>query len=241
MAFLVTMTDLGIYDFTIKCLLILDFVISALFNSFFPKILSKTAGEKVAKTSIEINRYYNGLTAAIMIMVCGAILTLPVAITLLVKKPGYGDSIYLIPFASLVFLLRGMRFYFGLPYSVMKYNKPFPIIFLIVSSAKVVLSILLIQRFGIYGAIGATIGSSSLEILLVWLWMKDRFSYTFNPYKLIVAPLTLLATILLLEPWLGRTYPIPVHLGYAMLTAISLVWLYRNELPLLNLNKVLKG
>lgn len=241
MAVMIAMVDLGVYDFTIKCLLILDFLISGLFNSFFPKILARTSGQEVDRTSIEINRYYNGLTAAIMMMVAGSILVLPVLITLFVKRPGYGESAYLVPYASLVFLLRAMRFYFGLPYSLKKYNKPFPIIFLIVSATKIGLSIFLIGRFGIFGAAGATVICSALEILLVWGWMKNRFHYTFNTYKLLIAPLSLMAVILLVEPWLGSTYPIVAHLSYVLLTGICLLWVYRNELPLLDVNKILKG
>lgn len=240
-AAIISMTDLGVYDFTIKCLLVLDFVISGIFNSFFPKILSHSSDQALAGSSIEINRYYHGLTAAIMIMVSGTILVLPVLITVLVKKPGYSESVDFVPYASLVFLLRGMKFFFGLPYNTMKHSKPLPVIFMIVAVGKVAVSYLLIKQFGIYGAIAATVMAAGGEVVLLWLWMRAKFAYFFNPLKLIIGPLLLMVTVLVSEPLLHFSFPWQAHLGYVLLTCLLLVWLYRKEIVLLDIRKILRS
>ncbi len=233
MALMITMTDLGVYDFTIKCLLLLDFVIAAVVNSFFPKILSRTSGQILDRSSLEINRYYHGLTAVIMLMVSGTILILPILITAFVRKPGYDQAINFVPYASLVFLLRGMRFFFGLPYSIRKDSKPLPVIFMIVSAGKVTLSFLLIRQFGIYGAIGATLAATALEVVLLWLWMRKKFDYTFNPLKLVVGPLLIMMTVLIAEPLISNSFTLIAHGCYLLLTVLLLAWLYRNELKLI--------
>jgi O-antigen/teichoic acid export membrane protein len=241
MVMLITTFDLGIYDFTLKCLVVMDFVISGLYNSFFPKILSKSADHAVEGSSVEINRYFHGLTAVIMIMVSGTILVLPILISLFVKKPGYDESINFIPYASLVFLLRGMKFFFGMPYNVMKHSKPLPVIFLIICVVKVMLSYLLIKQFSLYGAIAATLVTSGLEIILLWLWMKGRFSYFFNPLKLIFGPLLLMLAILILEPIFHISFGWQVHVFYVLLASLLLAWLYRKELALFDFQKMIKG
>jgi len=244
MAAIISMSDLGVYDFTIKCLLVLDFVISGMFNSFFPKILSRSSEQALEGSSIEINRYFHGLTAAIMMMVSGTIFVLPLLITLitvLLKKPDYAESVQFVPYASLVFLLRGMKFFFGMPYNTMKHSRPLPVIFLIVSAGKVVLSYLLIKQFGIYGAIGATLVAGGVEVVLLWLWMRARFSYFFNALKLIVGPLLLLVTVLVSEPLLRFSFQWLAHLGYVLLTVLLLLWLYRKEIVLLDIRKMLNS
>ena len=237
LAVMVLMSDLGVYDFTIKCLLVIEFVSAAMLNSFFPKIIARSAQNRIEGTSIEINRYYHGLTAAIMLMVSGTILVLPILIGIFVNKPGYRSSADLVPFASLVFLLRGMKFYFSLPYSLRKDSKPLPVIFLIVSVCKIIISIGLIKRFGIYGAVFATLISSGFEIVLFWLWRRRMFNYFFNPLKLIVAPLLLMAAVLTIEPW----YPFSIwqaHLFYVALAFGLLAWLYRREIVLIDFRKL---
>ncbi len=231
MAFLIAMTALGVYDFTIKCLSVLDLVIAGIVNAFFPKILSQAAGQNIQGTSTEINKYYHGLTALIMMMVSATIFVLPILISWFVKKPGYQDAINYVPYASLVFLFRGMRNYFGLPYSTKKYSKPLPVIFAIVAIIKTALSWVLIREYGIYGAIAATVFAGGGEIILLWAWMKDRFKYVFNPFKLIGAPLLLLAFVIAFEPLLGNSYGWQLHVGYLILTAVMLLWFYRREIP----------
>jgi O-antigen/teichoic acid export membrane protein len=241
LALLVVMSDLGVYDFTIKCLLVIDFVIGAMVNSFLPKILKQSSAQTVDGSSIVINRYYNGLTAVIMLMVSGTILVLPILMTWYVTyatKPGYLSSAQLVPWASLVFLLRGMRYFFSLPYNVQKDSKPLPVIFLIVSAVKVVMSYFLILRWGLYGAIFATLISSGFEIVLFWSWKRNQFHFFFNPLKLIGGPVFLMAVILLIEPWAKGQWVWQVHLFYAILTTGLLLWLYRKEIVLIDLKKI---
>jgi O-antigen/teichoic acid export membrane protein len=166
-------------------------------------------------------------------------LALPVLLTWFVKKSGYDAAVHFVPYASLVFLLRGMKFYFGLPYNTMKHSRPLPVIFMIVSVCKVVLSYLLIKQFGIYGAIAATLVAAGGEIVLLWLWMRAKFTYFFNPLKLIIGPLLLMVTVLISEPLLHFSYQWQAHLAYVILTAMLLVWLYRKEIVPLDIRKIL--
>jgi len=103
------------------------------------------------------------------------------------------------------------------------------------------LGYLLIKQFGIYGAIAATLIAAGGEVVLLWLWMKSTFLYFFNPLKLIVGPLLVMATVLACEPWL-RIAPVwPLHIGYVVLTALLLLWLYRKEIILLDIRKLLRS
>jgi len=69
--------------------------------------------------------------------------------------------------------------------------------------------------------------------------MRAKFTYFFNPLKLIFGPLLLMVTVLVSEPLLHFSYQWQAHLAYVILTAMLLVWLYRKEIVLLDVGKIL--
>ena len=110
-----------------------------------------------------------------------------------------------------------------------------------VACGKAALSWWLIKVFGIYGAIAATLVASALEVILLWVWMKDKFDYNFNPLKLIIGPLVLMCAVITVEPLLQYSYGWQAHIGYALLTSLLLVWLYRKEIVLLDIRKIISS
>jgi O-antigen/teichoic acid export membrane protein len=229
MVILVATADLGVYDFTIKCLLILDFVIAAVYNSFFPKVLSLASDQERKGTTPEINRYFHGLTSIVLILISFSIVTLPELLAF--TKPEYAVSAYFIPWLALIYVMRPIRYYFSLPYNILKESKPLPIIFLLVSIAKLGLSVLLIRDYSIFGALTATLVGTLLETILMGTWMRHRFSFIFNWKKILLAPALFMIMVLVLEP-LAHPYSFWIHVIYFITTVLLLAWLYRKEVPL---------
>jgi O-antigen/teichoic acid export membrane protein len=228
----VTAADLGVYDFTLKCLLLLDFIISGLYNSFFPKILAQNSDSQIEGSSIIINRYFHGLTAAIMLMISGTILVLPLLIGWFVTKPDYLRSVELVPYMSLIYLPRALKLYFAMPYNLMKFSRPLPIIFLIVSALKLALSYLFIRQFSIYGAVLATFICQLVEIKLLHTWIHKHYVFQTNWKKMFWLPTMLILLVLVLEPIKG-SFQVWIHLIYLIFTCLILLWSYRNELALI--------
>jgi O-antigen/teichoic acid export membrane protein len=100
-----------------------------------------------------INRYYHGLTAVVMLLICGSMLTLPWAIELFVKRAEYHEAIRYIPYLGILYLFRCARLFFTVPYGILKYTKPLPVIYMIVSGLKIALIFLLVGSMNIYGVI----------------------------------------------------------------------------------------
>lgn len=231
-----TMADVGAYDFVWKCLLVIELIIGGLYNSFYPRVISSLAKQETKTSTPEINRYYHGLTAAIMLLVSGAIFVLPLLQHLGLMKPEYKDSLKYVPYMGLIYLIRGMRFYFALPYGALKYTKPLPVIYLLISVVKIALMLVFIRQHGIMAVIGASLVSSVLETIFLRYQIRDKFNFRFNAWKIIVAPLLLGALIVTLE----RTLPINedlLHGLYVFFSLLVLLWLYRNELRLLVFKK----
>src|SRR5947207_3988635 len=88
--------QVGIYDLAAKCVSAIDFVLTGFYQSFFPKVLGITALQTEKKTTVEINRYYNGLTAVTILLVVLCIFAMPVVLIGLLQwfnKPVYLEVI----------------------------------------------------------------------------------------------------------------------------------------------------
>ena len=238
MLFFLPLADVGIYDFSVKCLIPIELIMNSLHTTIYPKVVSAVMEQQDKKSTLAINRYYHGLTAVIMLIVCGSILLLPIVIQLAIEvlsaKPEYLEAIQYAPYIAGIYFFKTMRLYFAAPYGILKYTKPLPVIYLVVSAIKIGLIVVLINRFNIYAIIIASFVSAVVEIILLRTRLEGRFQFKFNLFKIVMAPTILLLLILLLEPWVGRHQPVVVHLSYVIGCAGLLWWAYRNEIKLIN-------
>lgn len=243
MVFFLPMSSVGVYDFAIKCLLGIEFLMSGLHSSFYPKVVKEIMEQKTKGSSPTINRYYNGLIAVIMLVVCAAIFILPFGVEWLAdqfNKPGYKDSMEFIPYIALLYLFRCVRLFFGYPYSVLKYTKPLPLIYFAAAVVKIAGMLILIKHYGVMGVVLAGMMSQVVEMILLYRQVKDRFLFHFNVVKVVVAPLVVFIVILLLELILPKDFRIGAHVSYLLLCFLLLVWVYRNELKQIDLNRIIK-
>jgi len=234
MLFFLSLADVGVYDFAIKCLIPIELLMNSLHSSFYPRVVSAVMAQSEKGSSPEINRYYHGLTAVVMLLICGSILFLPWAIEVFVSKPDYHEAIQYVPYLAVIYFFRTMRLFFSVPYGILKYSRPLPLIYLVVSVLKIALMTLLISRLTIFGVIMASLISALVEIILLKKSLKNMFQFKFNLFKIVLAPLILLVLIIVMEPVIGLQYPNPTHLFYLMSCGGLLWWAYRNEIQLIN-------
>jgi O-antigen/teichoic acid export membrane protein len=231
------MSELGVYDFAMKCMLAIDFVIGGLYNSFYPKVIGTIMGQEKKEATIQTNRYYHGLTAVIMLLVCLATPGFEFISRIGLIKSGYEAAVVYIPLIGVVYLLRSMRYYFALPYGALKHSKPLPWIYLVVSVVKVGIFLVLGYKLGVMAVILSSMISTILEVILLRQFIQDRFTFKVNVMKLVVAPLALAAAVL-------TTFFIAGEINYLaqiiflVACLAMLFWLYRNELRQLNFAKI---
>ncbi|HEV8511831.1 MAG TPA: polysaccharide biosynthesis C-terminal domain-containing protein, partial [Cyclobacteriaceae bacterium] len=226
--------QIGIYDFASKCLQAIEFVLVGFYNSFFPKVLGITALQVEKKSTVEINRYYNGFTAVAILLVTLCILGFPIVINLFVKKQGYLDALHWIPFIAVTYLLRSMRFYVAMPYAALKYSKPLPFFYAFIVAIKIASMFILIPMYGIMGLIIATWIGYCVEVVILYFGVRKKFEIRFNAFKLIVAPVSMALVIVILEPLMASKFELLTHLSYVIIAVMVLAWAYRNELKIFN-------
>ena len=240
-AFFLPLSQVGVYSFAVQCLMVIEFVVNGLFASFYPKVVGSVMDQEKKVATPEVNRYYYGLTAVILLLVAFSILLFPVVVKLLVTKSAYLLSIPLIPFLSMIYIFKGLRMYFSIPYGILKYTKPLPGIYLAVSAVKVAGMFFLIDIMGVYGVILSALISLWLEIFLLYEWGRPRFRYKFNGFKLIGLPVALALIIAAFEWWFGGSNALLIHIGYVLFCIVALFWVYRNEIKLIHPAKIFRN
>lgn len=235
MVFFLPLDRVGVYDFAFKCMLVVEFSLNGLFNSFYPKVLSKVAAQQVKGTSIEINRYFHGLTAAAVLVVAGCIFLFPVILGLFEIKPGYLQALVVIPFIGLVYLLKPLRLYVAMPYSALKYTKPLPLYYLVVTAFKIGVMVAAIPLYGIDGVIMASAAALIVEILLLYSGSRNRFAFNnLNMYKLVAVPVVFGLIVLVTELSGIAVSETVIHFVYVVVALALLLWVYRNEFRLID-------
>jgi O-antigen/teichoic acid export membrane protein len=234
MLLFLSLSDVGVYVFATQCLIALELLMNSLHSSFYSKVVSAVMELPEKQSTPSINRYYHGLTAIIMLAVCTGVLLLPWAIETFVQKQSYQATIPYLPFLATIYFFRTMRLYFTVPYGILKYTKPLPIVYVIVAVIKIVLMIFLMPSHGVFGVIAAALISAALEIFLLRNSIKQMFHFRFNFFKIVGAPMVLFVLILVLEPIMGQSHPYTIHFIYLVSCGGLLWWAYRNEIQLLN-------
>lgn len=225
-----SLATIGVYDFVIKCLVVIEILTNSLHNSFLPKVVGTITLQPTKQSTIEINRYYYGLTAITMIMVCCCIFIYPILFNFLELKQGYSETILIFPYIALTFIPRSIRYYYAVPFGILKYTKPLPLISTLVSVVKIGLMVWWIPLYGIPGIVSATLLSLLVEMIILRWTLENRFRFQYNWYKLVMAPGLLVIIILILEPTYAQQFSWQIHLLYLVLTGVLLAWVYRNEL-----------
>lgn len=235
MVFFLPLQQVGVYDFAFKCMLVIEIALSGLFNSFYPKVIGKVAEQKQKGTTIEINRYYHGLTAAAVLVVAGCIFLYPLAFGFFYIQPGYRDALIVMPLIGIIYLLRPLRMYVSMPFSVLKYSKPLPLYYLVVTSVKIGVMILSLPVLKLYGVILASACALVVEIILLCSGSRGRFAFNnFNVHKMVLAPMVFGFIILvteILDPPVNQQL---IHMGYLGFGVLLLLWIYRNELRMID-------
>jgi O-antigen/teichoic acid export membrane protein len=234
------LSQIGIYDLTVKVVTAIEFVLSGFYNSFFPKVLGIVALQTEKRTTIEINRYYNGLTAVTILLVGLCIFFFPIIIEWFITKPGYLEAIPWIPFVAVTYLLRTIRFYVTMPYAAIRYQKPLPFFYVLIVAAKIGAMLFLIPRYGIMGVLLSTWIGYGIEAIVLYFGIRSKFLFKVNGFKTVIAPMLMALVIVILEPWFGSESPLLVHGAYLIFGVGLLAWGYRNELKVFQLSKIIK-
>jgi len=227
--FMTDPTYVGIYDFGVKLVLGIELLLVGLVNVVNPKVYTIWKDQNLHGSTVEVNRYYNGLTAFILILIPLFVLLAPILIPLVIKKEIYYQAFNLLAILAAGYASRIWFYMFMAPLMFFKRTKVMPRIFAISALFEILAAIFMIQWFGLMGAVWVNFLVKPLQALLLYYESRKVFHYHFNRWKIIYLPVIFMAVVIVTEVFVTESTQFLVHSGQLILSLV-LVWLaFRKE------------
>ncbi len=221
--------DVGVYDFALKCTTIVEFAALGLLSSVNPQVYQIWKNKKLKESSKEENRYHHVFSMANMLIIALNILLLPFVIHLFVKNEGFYESIKYLPVLLVSFIFRGTFNLLMNPIYYFKKTNVLPRIFSISALIQIGSGILLVNYFGIWGAVWSYFLVKPIQLIFVWMESRKYFTFRFNSIKIIVMPLLYCIAVIFLFQF--TSYSLLIKNIAQMVFAVLLIFIvYRNEI-----------
>jgi O-antigen/teichoic acid export membrane protein len=226
-------SDVGIYDFIVKCTLIIDFVLNGLSSAVTPKIFNILKNQKITSNTTEMNHYFNGFIFVTLLLVPFIVVIIPLVIPVIIKKHDYYAGFQYVSLLGLGFLARSLYLMYIIPLYYFKKTTSLPIALLGSAIIQVSLSVIGIKEFGIIGAVWANFLSRPLQALFLYFAARRVFTFRFNFFKQLYLPIfygviTIISYFIFREKHLIQVYGIQMIIVY-----IAIAFVFRKELPTL--------
>ncbi|MFN3939997.1 MAG: lipopolysaccharide biosynthesis protein [Chitinophagales bacterium] len=226
-----TAADVGIYDFALKCVLLIEITQTSIAQTLNPRIYDIWTKDKLRASTQDENRLHHVFTLLSVVMISLCILLLPLVVQLLVRNADYYQVFTYLPVLCISFVFRPM--YNALFNVAIFYKKTIalPRVLFISSVIQIIAAVLLIQQFGIWGAVWSYVMVKPLQVILFWVEVRTLFAFQFNSYKIIWLPLfystfvILIFTVIdVLPMWQNAILQLVVAGG-------AVAYAFKNELP----------
>jgi O-antigen/teichoic acid export membrane protein len=211
------MNDVGIYDIAIKFTLFIEFTQNGLCNAINPKIYHLWKDGNLTHSTPEENKYHHLFTLVTIMLVALSIFGLPILVTLIVKNQAYYAALTYIPYIAAGCAFRAIYNIFTNPVYYFKKTSLLPRMFVVSAFIQVVLGIVLIKYFGVWGAIWSTLLVKPMQIIVLWMGTKELFDFKFNITKVIILPVVYIVGMFAI-------YQLPGGGNYIIPGSLQLVW-----------------
>ncbi len=220
----------AIFSFAVKIALMIDIVQIGLSNTIHPKVYNIWKDGNLNRSTVEVNRYYNGFTALTLLMIPVITIVIPLLVPLIVKNPVYYQSFAFLPILTLGYVTRGWYFLFLAPLFYFKKTKVLPRILFFSALFQVVSGYLLIRSFGLMGAVIASSLNKPVQAFFIYMESRKVFHFSFNKWKIIYLPVIYIIVVLASEFFVNDQNRLLIGTG-RFFVACGLVWfVYRNEI-----------
>lgn len=142
----------------------------------------------------------------------------------------YSQTYLIFSLLNISFVTRGLYNYFLVPIYFHKKTRVLPKIYAYTTVVQIIISVILIKYFNIWGAIWANLITKIIQDIFLFNESRKFFTFNFNVIKLIILPLLVLVIIIVCEYFASANNIHIIHL-IELLMSFALVWLvYRKEL-----------
>jgi O-antigen/teichoic acid export membrane protein len=228
--FFMTKEDIAIFDFAVKCTLLIEFMLRGFGSMMMPKVYEMMTNQRLTSTTPELNKYFSSYTAVTLLAIPLITLTIPLLLPIIVFKPAYNQSFLFLSILSISFVFTGLSGYFQAPIYFFKKTKLLPKIYVFSAIFQLIITVFLIKYQGLWGAVFASLITKIIQNIFLYLEAKKLFTYTFNVTKFVVLPMVVIVFIVISDTFLSLKNIHWIHLSQLVFTTLLVTLIYRREL-----------
>ena len=228
--FMIDPTYVGIFDFAVKLSMGIALIHTGLVNTIQPKVFNIWKDKGLKESTSDVNRYYNAFTAITLLVLPLVTIAIPLLVPLVIRNHIYYQAFAFIGILCLGYATSPAFYLFLAPVFYFKKTKVLPKVFLYSAVIQLVMSSLLVWKFGLMGAVFSHFLIKPIQAIFVFYESRKFFTYHLNLWKLIYLPaLVIISGLLLYSFSPDKTGLIPGCIQ--LLITFVLVYLsYRREL-----------
>jgi O-antigen/teichoic acid export membrane protein len=227
---LMTPEDIALFDFAVKCTLLVEFALNGLSSTIMPYVFELIKDKDLRSSTPELNKYFSSFTALSLIGIPFFILIIPLVLPLFQIQADYFEAFIFIAVLGIGFVSRGLYNYFLAPIYFYKHTRVLPKVYLITAIVQITLSIVFIKMWGLWGLTWSMLISKVLQNAFLFLEAKRFFKFSFNTTKLIWLPLVNIIMICACEAFFSYETLHWKHTLQFFLSFITVFAIYRNEI-----------
>jgi len=226
--YFMTLQDVAILGLVIQFTLLVEFVLNGLGSSIAPKIFGIIKDQDLKGSTPELNKYFSGFNAFALLLIPASTFFIPLILPFLISKD-YEASYIFLSVLNIGFASRGLYNYFLTPIYLFKKTSILPRMYLITAVFQIIISIILIKYFGIWGAVAANLFTKIIQNYLLYLAARKFFTFKFSTMKFIWLPLFVTTLLIFSEYFITQQNLNLIRLSQMVFTYLLVYLFYRNE------------
>ncbi len=226
--YFMTLNDVAIFGLVLQLTLLVEFLLNGMSSAIIPKVFGLITDKKLTGSTPELNKYFSGFNAFALIVIPASTFFIPLLLPVLISKD-YEASFFFLAMLNIGFASRGLYNYFLTPIYLFKKTSVLPKMYLITAFLQIIISIVLIKHFGIWGAVAANLITKVIQNLLLFLASRKFFKYEFNVFKFIWLPLIVTLVIISSEYFVTVSSMHIIRLAQMAFSYLMVYIFYRNE------------
>jgi O-antigen/teichoic acid export membrane protein len=226
--YFMTLQDVAILGLVIQFTLLVEFILNGLGSSIAPKIFGVIKDQDLKGSTPELNKYFSGFNAFALLLIPASTFFIPLILPFLISKD-YESSYIFLSVLNIGFASRGLYNYFLTPIYLFKKTSILPKMYLITAIFQIIISIILIKHFGIWGAVAANLFTKIIQNYLLYLGARKYFTFRFSTMKFIWLPLFVTTLIIFSEYFVSQQNLNLVRFSQMAFTYLLVFLFYRNE------------
>jgi O-antigen/teichoic acid export membrane protein len=228
MANIMSLQDVAIFGLVIQFTLLVEFVLNGMGSSVWPKVYGLIKDKQLTGSTPELNKYFSGFNAFSLLIIPASTFLIPLILPLFISKD-YEASFIFLSVLNISFASRGLYNYFLTPVYYFRKTNVLPKIYLITAVIQIVISIILIKQFGIWGAVAANLITKVIQNFFLFMVARKFFTFKFNLFKFIWLPIIVTMVVICSEYFVSK-YNLHFVRLFQMAFSYLLVYIfYRNE------------